>query len=232
MCHIGILEKAKSWFGTVALFLSDISFITALSNNSAGRKTELEKGHSTQPKQENWDISLWEMVLKRKHHHLEKLKTDTTHFMFCVWITYVNEIFQTQESMGELTQSSSPKGLYIRAFHWHCQRPVTHMQIFSRMLLQSTQKELDSQHSLSPWSTRSLQSPSSLGCRRTAALSRRAGHKFPVETGGPQCSYCKEDIDAGTTASQSYNNSQINKIQVSGDSSRPLTLTQNCQAPA
>jgi hypothetical protein len=47
------LEKAKSRFGTVALFFSDISFITALSNNSAGRETELEKGHSTQPKQEN-----------------------------------------------------------------------------------------------------------------------------------------------------------------------------------
>jgi hypothetical protein len=33
ICHIGILEKAKSWFGTVALFFSDISFITALSDN-------------------------------------------------------------------------------------------------------------------------------------------------------------------------------------------------------
>jgi hypothetical protein len=53
MCRIGILEKAKSRFGTVTLFFSDISFITALSNNSAGRKTELEKAHSTQPKQEN-----------------------------------------------------------------------------------------------------------------------------------------------------------------------------------
>jgi len=40
-----------------------------------------------------------------------------------------------------------------------------------------------------------------LGCRRTAALLRRAGHKFPVETGGPQYRYCKEDRDAGTTAS-------------------------------
>lgn len=138
---------------------------------------------------------------------------------------------QTQESMGELTQSSSHKGLYIRAFHWHCQRLVNHMQIFPRMLLQCTQKELDSLNSLSPWSTRRLQSPSPLGCRGIAALSRRAGHKFSGETGGPQCSYCKEDIDAGTTASQSYNNNQINKIQVLGDSSRPLTLTQNCQAP-
>jgi hypothetical protein len=27
------------------------------------------------------------MVLKRKHHHLKKLKEDTTHFMFCVCIT-------------------------------------------------------------------------------------------------------------------------------------------------
>lgn len=140
ICHIGILEKAKSWFGTVALFFSYISFITALNDNSAVRKTELEKGHSTQPKQENWEISLREMVLKRKHHHLKKLKTDTTHFMFCVCITYVNEILQIQESMGELTQSSSHKGLYIRVFHWHCQRPVNHIQIFSRTLLQSTQK--------------------------------------------------------------------------------------------
>ncbi len=56
-------------------------------------------------------------------------------------------------------------------------------------------KELDSQNSLSPWSTRSLQWSSHLGCRRTAALLRRAGHKFQQDQQDPSIGWLQQAID-------------------------------------